>query len=69
MSFHRNAKLGLAGRHALVCAVENGTTLKRAPPLNAAQATKAPTEQSVRAGCKLSLSTATRRVLLELRRG
>jgi transposase InsO family protein len=30
MSFHRNAKLGLAGRHALVCAVEGGMTLKQA---------------------------------------
>jgi transposase InsO family protein len=30
MSFHRNAKLGLAGRHALVCAVEGGMTLKGA---------------------------------------
>jgi transposase InsO family protein len=30
MSFHRNAKLGLAGRHALVCAVEDGMTLKAA---------------------------------------
>lgn len=30
MSFHRNAKLGLAGRHALVCAVESGMTLKAA---------------------------------------
>ena len=30
MSFHRNAKLGLAGRHALVCAVEEGMTLKAA---------------------------------------
>jgi len=30
MSFHRNAKLGLAGRHALVCAVESGMTLKEA---------------------------------------
>ena len=30
MSFHRNAKLGLAGRHALVCAVEDGLSLKRA---------------------------------------
>jgi len=30
MSFHRNAKLGLAGRHALVCAVEGGMTLKEA---------------------------------------
>ena len=24
MSFHRNAKLGLAGRHALVCAIVRG---------------------------------------------
>jgi transposase InsO family protein len=30
MSFHRNAKLGLAGRYALVCAVESGMTLKAA---------------------------------------
>jgi len=30
MSFHRNAKLGLAGRHALVRAVEGGMTLKEA---------------------------------------
>jgi transposase InsO family protein len=30
MSFHRNAKLGLAGRHALVCAIEDGMTLKAA---------------------------------------
>ena len=30
MSFHRNAKLGLAGRYALVCAIENGMTLKAA---------------------------------------
>jgi transposase InsO family protein len=30
MVFHRNAKLGLAGRHALVCAVEGGMTLKQA---------------------------------------
>ena len=30
MSFHRNAKLGLAGRYALVCAVESGMTLKEA---------------------------------------
>jgi transposase InsO family protein len=30
MSFHRNAKLGLAGRHALVSAVEGGMTLKEA---------------------------------------
>jgi transposase InsO family protein len=30
MSFHRNAKLGLAGRHALVCAVAGGMTLKAA---------------------------------------
>jgi transposase InsO family protein len=30
MSFHRNAKLGLAGRYALVCAVEDGMTLKAA---------------------------------------
>src|SRR5437867_1857794 len=30
MSFHRNAKLGLAGRYALVCAIESGMTLKAA---------------------------------------
>ena len=30
MSFHRNAKLGLAGRYALVRAVESGMTLKAA---------------------------------------
>ena len=30
MSFHRNAKLGLAGRYALVCAVEEGMSLKAA---------------------------------------
>jgi transposase InsO family protein len=30
MSFHRNAKLGLAGRHALVRAIEDGLTLKEA---------------------------------------
>jgi len=30
MSFHRNAKLGLAGRYALVRAVESGMTLKEA---------------------------------------
>jgi transposase InsO family protein len=30
MSFHRNAKLGLAGRYALVSAVESGMTLKAA---------------------------------------
>ena len=30
MQLHRNAKLGLAGRHALVCAVESGMTLKEA---------------------------------------
>jgi hypothetical protein len=30
MSFHRNAKLGLAGRHALVCAIAGGMTLKAA---------------------------------------
>jgi len=30
MSFHRNAKLGLAGRYALVSAVESGMTLKEA---------------------------------------
>jgi transposase InsO family protein len=30
MSSHRNAKLGLAGRHALVCAVEGGMPLKAA---------------------------------------
>jgi transposase InsO family protein len=30
MSHHRNAKLGLAGRHALVCAIAEGMTLKQA---------------------------------------
>ena len=30
MSLHRNAKLGLAGRHALVQAIEDGLTLKAA---------------------------------------
>jgi transposase InsO family protein len=30
MSFHRNAKLGLAGRHALVCAIEGGMSLQQA---------------------------------------
>ncbi len=30
MSFHRNAKLGLAGRHALVRAIEDGLSLKAA---------------------------------------
>jgi transposase InsO family protein len=30
MSFHRNAKLGLAGRYALVCAVREGMSLKQA---------------------------------------
>jgi transposase InsO family protein len=30
MSFHRNAKLGLAGRYALVCAVAGGMTLQQA---------------------------------------
>jgi transposase InsO family protein len=30
MVFHRNAKLGLAGRYALVCAVEGGMTLRAA---------------------------------------
>jgi hypothetical protein len=30
MPLHRNAKLGLAGRHALVCAIERGMTLKAA---------------------------------------
>ena len=30
MSFHRNAKLGLAGRYALVCAIASGMTLKEA---------------------------------------
>ena len=28
MLFHRNAKLGLAGRYALVCAIEGGMPLK-----------------------------------------
>jgi transposase len=30
MYLHANAKLGLAGRHALVCAIEGGMTLKAA---------------------------------------
>src|SRR5258708_38057534 len=30
MLFHRNAKLGLAGRYALVSAIEGGMTLKQA---------------------------------------
>src|ERR1700675_307648 len=30
MTFHRNAKLGLAGRHALVQAIEEGMSLKAA---------------------------------------
>ena len=30
MSHHRNAKLGLAGRYALVCAIEGGMSLKAA---------------------------------------
>ena len=30
MKLHRNAKLGLAGRHALVCAIEGGMSLKAA---------------------------------------
>ena len=30
MSFHRNAKLGLAGRYALVCAIEDGLSLRAA---------------------------------------
>jgi len=30
MQLHRNAKLGLAGRHALVCAIEDGLSLKEA---------------------------------------
>jgi transposase InsO family protein len=30
MSFHRNAKLGLAGRQALVCAIAGGMTLRAA---------------------------------------
>ena len=30
MSFHRNAKLGLAGRYALVSAVAGGMTLRQA---------------------------------------
>jgi transposase InsO family protein len=30
MSLHRNAKLGLAGRYALVCAIEGGMSLKAA---------------------------------------
>ncbi len=32
MSFHRNAKLGLAGRYALVCAIEGGMTLQSGEP-------------------------------------
>ena len=31
MSFHRNAKLGLAGRYALVGAVEGGMSLVASP--------------------------------------
>ena len=31
MSFHRNAKLGLAGRHALVCAIGGGMSLAPRP--------------------------------------
>ena len=30
MSNHRNAKLGLAGRYALVCAIEEGMSMKAA---------------------------------------
>ena len=30
MKLHRNDKLGLAGRHALVCAIEGGMSLKAA---------------------------------------
>jgi transposase-like protein len=30
MSFHRNAKLGLAGRYALVRAIEDGRSLQQA---------------------------------------
>ena len=30
MSHHRNAKLGLAGRYALVCSIEGGMSLKAA---------------------------------------
>jgi hypothetical protein len=30
MSFHRNAKLGLAGRYALVSAIDEGMTLNTA---------------------------------------
>jgi transposase InsO family protein len=30
MSFHRNAKLGLAGRYSLVCSIESGMSLKAA---------------------------------------
>jgi transposase InsO family protein len=30
MTLHRNAKLGLAGRHSLVCAIEGGLSLKAA---------------------------------------
>jgi len=32
MLLHGNAKLGLAGRYALVCAIEGGMTLKGAAP-------------------------------------
>jgi len=32
MSFQRNAKLGLAGRYTLVCAIEEGMTLSRPRP-------------------------------------
>ena len=35
MSFHRNAKLGLAGRYALVSAIAGGMTLKRLRPPSA----------------------------------
>ena len=30
MTLHRNAKLGLAGRYALVCAIEDGLSVKAA---------------------------------------
>ena len=30
MNLHANAKLGLSGRYALVCAIEDGLTLKAA---------------------------------------
>ena len=30
MDLHRNAKLGLSGRHALVCAIEGGLSVRAA---------------------------------------